>query len=105
MNIDKLKSAKKAVKNLELVKRQLEHWESEVEQHTDEFALMDKQVTFDGETLSVGELVNKITSAQDSVNYMTYENNDRMSRQEQREAQSRLNDIIQLAEKAIQEAA
>ena len=105
MNIDKLKSAKKAVKNLELVKRQLEHWESEIEQHTDEFALMDKQVTFDGETLSVGELVNKITSAQDSVNYMTYENNDRMSRQEQREAQSRLNDIIQLAEKAIQEAA
>jgi hypothetical protein len=105
MNIDRLRSAKKAVKNLELVKRQLEHWEAEVSLLTDEFSLMDKHATFDGETTTVGELVDKITSAQDSVNYMTYENNDRMSRQEQREAQERLNDIIQLAEKAIQEAA
>lgn len=104
MIIDKLKNANKTVKNLELAKRSVEHWESEVSQFAGELALMNKQVTFDSETTTVGELVDKINTAQVSVDYMTYEINDRMSRSEQRAAQSKLDAIIKLAEKAIREA-
>lgn len=100
----KLMNAKKALWYLEEAKEQVSRWEYEVHQLADELSLMDKPVSFDGVGTTFGELVDKITSAQDNVNHMTYENNDRMSRLEQREAQSRLNDIIQLAEKAIQEA-
>ena len=105
MIIDKLKNANKTVKNLELAKRGVEHWESQVSQFAGELALMNKQVTFDSETTTVGELVDKINTAQVSVDYMTYEINDRMSRSEQRAAQANLDVIIKLAEKAILEVA
>jgi len=103
MIIDKLNEAKRAIKNLEHAKLLVEHWESEVAEVTDELAVMNKPVTFDGETTTVGELVDKINAAQVSVNYMTYEIDDRMSRSEQRKAQDKLDAVIALAEKAILE--
>lgn len=101
----KLMNANKALRYLEEAKEQVSHWEYEVSQLTNVIALFDKQVTFDGETTTVAKLIDKIIDAQDSVNYMTFETNDRMSRQKQRETQARLDGVFKLAEKAIQEAA
>lgn len=104
MIIDKLNEAKRAIRNLEHAKLLVEHWESEVAEVTDELAVMNKPVTFDGETTTVGELVDKINAAQVSVNYITYEIDDRMSRSKQRKAQDKLDAVIALVEKALEES-
>ena len=103
MIIDKLNEAKRAIKNLEHAKLLVEHWESEVAEVTDELALLNKPVTFEGKTTTVGELVDKIHAAQVSVNYITYEIDDRMSRSEQRKAQDKLDAVIALVEQALEE--
>jgi len=104
MIIDKLNNAKRAVKNLEEARLLVEHWESEVAQFTDELAFMNKPVTFEGKTTTVSELVDKIHAAQVSVNYITYEIDDRMSRSEQRKAQDKLDAVIARVEQALEES-